>query len=105
MIARHFLPTGPRAAVVVEGDPDYRTAGEAADAQLAKVAWPPDLVCLGVGADGRIASIPGPDLEDALDGPPNRRALGLMPDPCRLKHRLRARSAERRSFRRAQFCL
>jgi 6-phosphogluconolactonase len=83
MIARHFLPKGAHVLpIAVEGEADYRTAGEAADAQLAKVAWPPDLVCLGVGADGHTASIlPGPDLEDALDGPPNRRALGLMPDP------------------------
>jgi 6-phosphogluconolactonase len=37
---------------------------------------------LGVGADGHTASIfPGPDFEEALDGPHARRALGLMPDP------------------------
>lgn len=82
-IARHFLPKGAHVLpLAVEGEADYRTAGEAADAQLAKLPWPPDLVCLGVGADGHTASIfAGPDLEDALDGKPNRRALGLMPDP------------------------
>src|SRR5262245_19720013 len=57
MIARHFLPTGAHVLpIVVEGDAHYRTAGEAADAQLAKVAWPPDLVCLGVGAGRHRAS-------------------------------------------------
>jgi 6-phosphogluconolactonase len=83
MIGRHFLPKGAHVLpIAVEGETDYRAAGEAADARLAKLAWPPDLVCLGVGADGHTASIfAGPDLEDALDGPPNRRALGLMPDP------------------------
>src|SRR3546814_1176819 len=37
---------------------------------------------LGVGEDGHAASIfPGPDLEEALEGPKTRRALGVMPDP------------------------
>ncbi len=37
---------------------------------------------LGVGADGHTASIfPGPDLEDALNGAPIRRAVGVLPDP------------------------
>jgi 6-phosphogluconolactonase len=83
MIARHFSPMGAHVLpIAVEGETDYRKAGAAADARLAKLAWPPDLVCLGVGADGHTASIfAGPDLEDALDGPAKRRALGLMPDP------------------------
>jgi len=35
-----------------------------------------------MGADGHTASIfPGPDLDEALSGPRERRALGVMPEP------------------------
>ena len=83
MIARHFEPRGARVLpLTLDGAADYRTAGKVADAQLSGLNWPLDLVWLGVGMDGHTASIlPGPDLEDALDGPPARKALGVMPDP------------------------
>jgi 6-phosphogluconolactonase len=83
MIARHFLPPGAHVLpITVEGIADYRMAGKAANARLADLEWPPDLVWLGVGSDGHTASIfRGPDLEEALGGPNTRRVVGLMPDP------------------------
>lgn len=81
-IARAFLPLGARVIPIATDIPDYRLAGNSADARLQDLPWPADLVWLGMGKDGHTASIfAGPDLQDALEAPKARRAVGVMPDP------------------------
>jgi 6-phosphogluconolactonase len=81
-IAKTFLPVGARVVPIAAEIADYKLAGNSADARLQDLPWPPDLVWLGVGEEGHTASIfAGPDLQDALDAPKARRAIGVKPDP------------------------
>ena len=81
-IARAFLPLGARVIPIAAEIADHKLAGNSADARLQDLAWPPDLVWLGMGKDGHTASIfAGPDMQDALEAPKARRAVGVMPDP------------------------
>lgn len=83
MLAKIFLPKGARVVPLIsEKAADYKLAGSAASSRLGDFHWPPDLVWLGVGDDGHTASIfAGPDLDDALNAPAERRMVGVMPDP------------------------
>jgi 6-phosphogluconolactonase len=57
---------------------DVREAGRLADARLSLLSGPLDLAWLGVGEGGHVAGMfPGPDLEGALSGPRERRAIGV----------------------------
>jgi 6-phosphogluconolactonase len=79
-LAQQFLPKGARVVPIVTPLEDYRLAGNSADARLQDLPWPPDLVWLSVGEDGSAAGIAvGPDLQDALDAPKARRAVGVKP--------------------------
>ena len=82
MLARIFMPKGARVVPLGGDNQDVAMAGNAADARLRDLKWPPDFLQLGVGDDGHTASIlPGPDMEAALDAPKARRAVGVTPDP------------------------
>lgn len=82
-IGKIFIPKGARVIPLISATvSDYKAAGRAADAILQDLHWPLDLCLLGIGGDGHAASIfPGPDYDEALNGPKERRALGVMPDP------------------------
>ncbi|HUG45484.1 MAG TPA: 6-phosphogluconolactonase [Sphingomicrobium sp.] len=80
-IAQAFLSKGARVIPIATKLDDYRQSGNAADARLQDLPWPPDLVWLTVGEDGSVAGIAaGPDLQDALEAPKARRAVGVMPE-------------------------
>ena len=81
-LAKIFLPAGARVIPVTGDIADAKLAGNSADARLQDLPWPPDVVLLGMGADGHTASIfEGPDLDDALNAPKARRMVGVTPDP------------------------
>lgn len=83
VIGKTFIPKGARVLPIVpQATPDYKAAGRSADALMQDLHWPLDLCLLGMGENGHTASIfHGPDYDEALNGPRERRALGVMPEP------------------------
>ena len=81
-LAQAFLPSGARVFPITSEIADHKLAGNSANAKLAELKFPLDLAWLGVGDDGHTAAIfAGPDLEEALNAPKGRHAVGVMPDP------------------------
>jgi 6-phosphogluconolactonase len=79
-LAQRFLPLGARVVPFATPNADVAMAGNAADARLQDLPWPPDLAWLTVGASGEVAGLAdSPDLQNALDAPKARRAVGLAP--------------------------
>ena len=79
-LAQRFLPLGARVVPFGTPNSDVAMAGNAADARLQDLPWPPDLAWLTVGAAGEVAGLAdSPDLQNALDAPKARRAVGLTP--------------------------
>jgi 6-phosphogluconolactonase len=80
LLARNFMPLGARVIPLASANLGVRQAGEAAEARLNDLHWPPDLVWLGMGTNGHTASIfHGPDYDEALSS--KKKAIGLTPDP------------------------
>ena len=82
LLAQAFLPAGARVFPYCSDITDPKLAGNSANAKLQDLKFPLDLAWLGMGKDGHTASMfTGADLDEAMDAPKGRHAVGVTPDP------------------------
>ncbi|MEE4351194.1 MAG: 6-phosphogluconolactonase [Pacificimonas sp.] len=78
-LARLFMPKGARVMPLTGENPDYKLAGNAANARLEDLSWPLDLVLLTLTEEGDMAGIVrGPDRDEGVESPEDIRALGVQ---------------------------
>lgn len=84
MLQRILGSVGATVEPLIDHSQNWSTkeAGQSADARLAGLSWPVDLVWLGMGEDGSTASIFPGQMDDAINAPKSRRAVGVSPDPA-----------------------
>ncbi len=84
MLQRILGSVGATVEPLIDHSQNWSTkeAGQSADARLAGLSWPVDLVWLGMGEDGSTASIFPGQMDDAINAPKSRRAVGVAPDPA-----------------------
>ena len=79
-IAQALLATGARVFPITGDIADAKLAGNSANAKLGELKFPLDLAWLAVGAEGNAAGmVDSPDLDEALNAPKGRHAVGLTP--------------------------
>jgi 6-phosphogluconolactonase len=79
-IAQALLATGARVFPITGDIADAKLAGNSANAKLGELKFPLDLAWLAVGAAGNAAGmVDSPDIDEALNAPKGRHAVGLTP--------------------------
>ncbi len=98
-LGKLFIPKGARVIPIVpKQTEDYKSAGRSADALMQDLHWPLDCACSAWVATGiPPRSSPAP-ISTRLNGPKERRMLGVMPDPLPPEARSHASRSSRQGI-------